>query len=156
MTRELKFKELHESEVEDIEVEEVVDTSELDLTLEKEVVSVDDVKEETAEIKTDEVKESTENLPVVEESKGKKKDKVSDELYLTSSFKPLRKRMGLGKVFKFLISLLLIVGIGFSLVFFLIIPIYNKFISSKPKAIFDNSINYVGEQIKIINDLFKI
>ena len=90
MTRELKFKELHESEVEDIEVEEVVDTSELDLTLEKEVVSVDDVKEETAEIKTDEVKESTESLPVVEESKGKKKDKVSDELYLTSSFQPLR------------------------------------------------------------------
>lgn len=142
MTRELKFKELQES----------IDTSEADrpeLVEEKiEEVFIDDLKEEKN------ILEDTDLLFDEKVSKKKKKkDVINDDIYLTASFKPFKKRIRLKKIFKVLFSLILFAALGISLTYFLIIPIYNKLQSSKPKAIFDASITYVGEQFGKIIDL---
>lgn len=160
MTRELKFKELQEAIDEDDKAEiEVEDAEDLSTTEEVEIPKAD-VTQDEVEVKKDEAKEeipSTLEVAIEEtkkvEIKEEKKDNFNDDIYLTSSFKPFKKRFRLKKVFKILFMLILLAVIGISLTYFVIIPIYNKYQASKPKAIFDASLTYVGEQLDKVVDL---
>lgn len=160
MTRELKFKELQEAIDEDEKVEiEVEDAEDLSTTEEVEIPK-EEVTPDMEEVKKEEAKEDTPRIEKVAiqetkevEIKEEKKDNINDDIYLTSSFKPFKKRFRLKKVFKVLFMLILLAAIGVSLTYFLIIPIYNKYQASKPKAIFDASLTYVGEQLDKVVDL---
>lgn len=157
MTRELKFKELQEAIDESGKIEiEVEDAEDLSDTEEVEITKVN-VTQDEVEVKEEKINEekSQSEEAIVEEIKEKeeKKDNFNDDIYLTSSFKPFKKRFRLKKVFKVLFMLILLAIICISLTFFLILPIYNKFQASKPKAIFDTSLTYVGEQLDKVVDL---
>lgn len=131
MTRELKFKELQDkideedipSSTEEIKVEKVEISNDEDITLE---LSKKELKQKAKEEKNE--------LKVMQE-----------DLYLTSSFKPLRKRFKLNKLFKFVFSLLIVVGVLGALGYFVVWPLYNKYLASKPKVIFEHAIDYVAD-----------
>ncbi len=176
MTRELKFKELQDKideEEADRIVEEAIQKSkkknskktvtselekEIDEILEVETkkgrkgkkVKVENIDEELDDLLEDkkEVKE-----PVKEEKEVKiTKVNGDDDLYLTSSFKPLKSRMKVSKVFKFLFKLIFTLALLAAFVYFIIFPIYKMVYSSKPKVIFDHSLDYVQEQFNAFID----
>lgn len=159
MTRELKFKELHESVEDDVIVDEnASDISLNEIKNDESVINEEKITEDNTvsePVNIEKINEEDE-FDLLDKKKKKKKEKINDELYLTSSFKPFRKRIGLGKVFKILFILILFGGAIAALTFFLIIPIYKKFVLSTPKAIFDTSITYIGEQLKTLNDYYSI
>lgn len=138
LTRELKFKELQEAiDSNDEKENKVKENNEISSDIETEKTN-DEVK---IELIQDEIEDTS------------KKDSFNEDIYLTSSFKPFRKRFRLRKIFKVLFSLILLIVVMFSLIYFLIIPLYNKFMDSKPKAIFDASLTYVGKQLNTIGEL---
>lgn len=176
MTRELKFKELQDKideEEADKIVEEAIKKSkrkastknvtteleqEIDQLLEVETkkrgrkakkVEIDNIEEELSDLldekKKEEVKKETKQ---VEEKEDVKITKVNteDDLYLTSSFKPLKKRMKASKIIKFIIKMIFLFAVLGAFVYFVLLPLYKMLEDSKPKAIFDNTLDYVQEQ----------
>ncbi|MBE6145029.1 MAG: hypothetical protein E7171_00245 [Firmicutes bacterium] len=176
MTRELKFKELQDKideEEADKIVEEAIKKSkrkastknvtteleqEIDQLLEVETkkrgrkakkVEVDNIEEELSDLldekKKEEVKKETKQ---VEEKEDVKITKVNteDDLYLTSSFKPLKTRMKASKIIKFIIKMIFLFAVLGAFVYFVLLPLYKMLEDSKPKAIFDNTLDYVQEQ----------
>lgn len=139
MTRELKFKELQDG----IDNEQKIENDEVVSTLDTNDELIDDepiIREVDLSLSKKEMKKQFK-----EEKKAKKK--AQEDLYLTSSFKPLRNRFRLKKVFKVLFSLIFTIGILTSVAYFLILPLYNKYLASKPRAIFEHSIDYVAEEL---------
>lgn len=131
MTRELKFKELQDK----IDEEDIVSS----VTEEVKLEEIDTPEETiTLELSKKELKQKAK-----EEKKERKA--MQEDLYLTSSFKPLRKRFKLNKLFKFIFTLLLIIGVLGALGYFVIWPLYNKYMDSKPKAIFEHAIDYIAD-----------
>lgn len=180
MTRELKFKELQEK-IDEEESEKLVEEAilkskkkadkkepselekEIDELLEVETKKVKkkkmpkvDVDQELDELlgkkkkikkKKEEVKEEKEDVKI-------SKVNVDDDLYLTTSFKPLKKRFKLRKVFKFLFKLIFAVLVLGAFVYFILLPIFKMINDSKPKAIFDSAISYVQEKMDyVLSDL---
>ena len=139
MTRELKFKELQDG----IDNEQKTENDEVVSTHDTNDELIDDepiIREVDLSLSKKEMKKQFK-----EEKKAKKK--AQEDLYLTSSFKPLRNRFRLKKVFKVLFSLIFTIGILTSVAYFLILPLYNKYLASKPRAIFEHSIDYVAEEL---------
>jgi len=68
-----------------------------------------------------------------------------DDLYLTTSFKPLKKRFRLKKVFKVIFVLIFLVCLGGAFYFFIAKPVYNKLMQMMPEEIFHSSINTVRD-----------
>lgn len=179
MTRELKFKELQEK-IDEEESEKLVeeailkskkkvskkDTSELEKEID-DLLEVETKKVKKKKISKEEVEQELEEL-LGEKKKTKKKKEVDkdekedikiskvnvdDDLYLTSSFKPFKKRFKLRKVFTFLFKLIFTVLVLGAFVYFILLPIYKMINDSKPKAIFDGAIDYVQEKIDyVFND----
>lgn len=176
MTRELKFRELQDKideEETDKIVEEAIKKSkrkantknvpseleqEIDRLIEVETkkrgrkskkVEVDNIEEELSELldekKKVEVKKETN---IVEETEDVKITKVSteDDLYLTSSFKPLKHRIKASKIIKFIVKMIFLLGVLGAFVYFILLPLYKMLEDCKPKAIFDNTLDYVQEQ----------
>lgn len=170
MTRELKFKELQDQideEEADKIVEEAIKKSkkkikkeELTTELEQEIdellevetkkrgrqrkkVELENVEEELSELLDQDKKVEVKSQDEVKITKVN----VEEDLYLTSSFKPLKHRIKAGKVFKFLFKLLFTLGVLGAFVYFVLLPLYKMLEDSKPKAIFDHSLDYVQEQI---------
>ena len=135
-TRELKFKELQEElnkenvendeELEDEEVNEVEDENEEDI--------LEDVQDGSKLSLEDDDKEFI---------KSKKKNKKDDDIYLTTSFKPFYKKFRIGKVFKFLFSVCLLVLICFGGWYYGFKPLYERYLDSKPIRIYQRAIDEV-------------
>ncbi len=70
-----------------------------------------------------------------------------DDLYLTTSFQPFRKRFKLSKLFKKIIIIILIIGIVGGIGYFGIYPLAQKYIFNTPKKVFERSIDYVSDMV---------
>ncbi len=157
MTRELKFKEIHDA----------LDAMETALNEDK---IVEDSKEDNASLEIEENNDSTKEIEIdkdeihsttdendildeVKKNKKRKKELVNEDLYLTASFKPFKKRFRFKKIFKILFSLLLTILMLGLIGFFIVKPLYEKYFESQPKAIFDASLNYIGKQANNIIDI---
>lgn len=136
MTRELKFK----------EIQDFIDNGEVE---EKEIDKVElDEKFQTFISENG----SSVNLPLVfdddVEDTIDEENKKNEDIYLTSSFKPLKSRIKVSKFFKFLFSLLFICTILCAFVYYICFPLYKKIMGSKPEMVFENTIKYVFSEIE--------
>ena len=136
MTRELKFKEIQdfidngeveEKEIDKVELDEKFQTfiSENGSSVDLPLVFDDDVEDTIDE-----------------------ENKKNEDIYLTSSFKPLKSRIKVSKFFKFLFSLLFICTILCAFVYYICFPLYKKIMGSKPEMVFENTIKYVFSEIE--------
>ena len=155
MTRELKFKDLQDK-IDEEEADRIVNEAikkskskpkkKIDDTFERELDEL--LEKETKKVKKK--KESKhEKMSVVDlndEVKVKKVD-LEDDLYLTTSFKPFRKRFKLSKLLKFLFKTLFLLALLVAFAYFVILPLFNMLNDSKPKVIFDKSLDYIQESI---------
>lgn len=162
MTRELKFKELQDridEEEADKIVQEAINKSKKKLSKQELTSELEQEIDELLEVETKKRprRRKVEVEPVEEEKEDVKITKVSTEedLYLTSSFKPLKNRIKVSKVFKTLLKLVFTVGIILAFIYFVIMPLYKMLESSKPKVIFDHTLDFIKEQsFTIIDDNF--
>ena len=109
-----------------------------------------DEKYVTRSVKYKEIQEKLDNENDEVKSKAeikREKKKREEELYLTMSLKPLRKRLTLKKSVKRVLRVVLLTVILFSFCHFIALPLYHKYLDSKPKAIIDGSIDYVFDNI---------
>ena len=169
MTRELRFKELQEK-IDDEEtnkiVEEAIAKSKkkvneqiIPMELEKEIdelleleskkqnrrkkVLLEDMEDEKVGLLND--RNSEEDITITKVS-------VDDELYLTSSFKPFRKRIKTSKVVKFFFKLLFIIALLGSFIYFVVLPLYKMLEDSRPESVFDHTLDYLQEQANLFLD----
>ena len=141
MTREIKFSEL-QKKIDALDIEEEIDNNIDDDLEDGEVTEEFDIEEKV---------EEKEDLVNTQEKKDNDKE---EDIYLTTSFKPFKKRFRISKVFKIIIIILLVSAILFSLGFFVIKPLYNKYLQSKPHAIFNKTIDVVSSSlVSFINDV---
>ena len=135
MTRELKFK----------EIQDFIDNGEVE---EKEIDKVElDEKFQTFISENG----SSVNLPLVFDDDVEDtidEEEKNEDIYLTSSFKPLKSRIKVSKFFKFLFSLLFICTIFCAFVYYICFPLYKKIMGSKPEMVFENTIKYVFSEIE--------
>lgn len=154
MTRELKFKDL-QKQIDDeyfkeIEVEETTDNGNTEEVKIKEEVIEDKTKENKfneAEIKEEKAEVKEDKNKVGQDNKN-----IDDDLYLTTSFKPLKKRFKLRKVFKVIFIILFVVLLFGCLGYFVVRPLYNKYLQSKPQAILETVIDKTSEKIVSVLD----
>ena len=167
MTRELKFKELQDKideEEADRIVAEAIRKSRKKASQKNEELTTFDEIDQLLEQEAKKKKKKKEMVPVeedvpVEEVKQEQEVSITkinheDELYLTSSFKPLRKRIKFSKVFVSILKFLFVVVVLALFVIFVILPLYNMIESSRPKSIFNNSIDYVKDTLISSVDVF--
>ena len=154
MTRELKFKDLQkqidDEYFEEIEVEETTDNGNTEEVKIKEEVIEDKSKEDKineAEIKEEKAEVKEDKNKVRQDNKN-----IDDDLYLTTSFKPLKKRFKLRKVFKVIFIILFVVLLFGCLGYFVVRPLYNKYLQSKPQAILETVIDKTSEKIVSVLD----
>lgn len=134
MTRELKFKDLQ------MKIDEEIGDS----LINEELKENDDNSDNISLSKND-------NKYCVDGQPNSKK--VDDDIYLTTSFKPFKKRFKLRKVFKIMFEFMLVIVVLLSLYFLAFLPLYNKYLSSKPQAIFNNTVDSIGNGlVKLIED----
>jgi len=173
VTRELKFSDLQKeidnsitiadaeelANLEDIdEREDITDTSEIQVEdTPDEVEAKEDTKEIVEEepvkkpikrkVKKEAVKkeekiidEPTEELIAMD---GEESDKDEDDLFLTSSMKPLKKKLKLRGIVKLLIWLI-VLGVAGVLLFFKVLqPLFYNLVNSDPRKVFENTIDMV-------------
>ena len=168
MTRELKFKELQDKideEEADRIVEEAIRKSRKKASQTNEELTTFDEIDQLLEQEAKKKKKKKDMVLVdevvpVEEVKQEQEVSITkinheDELYLTSSFKPLRKRIKFSKVFVSILKFLFVVVVLALFVIFVILPLYNMIESSRPKSIFNNSIiimhKFCTSTLKIID-----
>lgn len=151
MTRELKYKELQEELQKDytteIEVEDTVDMDNFDEDEESEESRIEETEEDKriASRLNNNRNEKTEEIEIKREaSKGQIRD---DDIYLTTSFKPPKLSFRLKKGVKGLLYFLIFFSLIGMLVFFVGLPAYNKYMDSKPKRIFDGTIDYISNKL---------
>lgn len=173
MTRELKFKELQEK-IDEEESERIIEEAikqtkmkdsdnNISSELEQEIDAL--LEMETKKSKKNkvsykrEVEEDTQEVVV----KPKKKQKVEveknpdevvinkitpdDDIYLTTSFQPLKKRFRLKKVFKIILRIFFVLLVLGAFAIFVVLPIIKMLNDSKPKVIYNASINYVRDTL---------
>lgn len=152
MTREIKFQELQkhiddtflkEIEVEDTDDEE--DTSPVDQEALKQRF-LDFVEQPNQKVE-ERVSSSVKEKEAVSEKNESSVKQIDDDIYLTTSFQPLRKKFRLKKVFKVLFLIVFFLAILAALGYFVFLPLYHKYIDSKPKMIFEHTIDYVSDEL---------
>lgn len=163
MTREIKFKDLQESMDKEAKNEEVQKTTEESISKtsikkldkDEEVAKVLKVEEEIDKIRDEENKKRKELKikEINEEVLKSSNEEIDDDIYLTTSFKPLKTRISFIKIVKkigiFMLFILVLGCVGY----FAGVPMYKKYINSRPKIIFDKTIEYVSDKmINVIND----
>lgn len=180
MTRELKFKDLQESLIEEDNKEDLTMTRELkfldkvkeatdissngedeyededEVTIDKESTLKEsaDIERELDEAIDREIEKQKElKVKDVHEEETKTSKIADDDIYLTTSFKPFKKRFRFRKVFKVLFILLILIGGIGALTYFVALPLYHKYIDSRPKMIFDHTIDYIDKEFGNVIDL---
>ena len=140
------------SEIQVEDVSDFEDTSELDVSDEDtlEIIKTTPLKkQEIVKEETDEVKiidEPTEELIAMD---GEESDKDEDDLYLTKSINPIRKKkVRLKKIFKVIIIVLIILILSLVGYFKLIKPFFSSIVNSDPRKVFENGLDYVSDEIK--------
>ncbi len=146
MTREMKFKELQEKmDIEDNSIDvHLEEENKLEEKLEKENKPKRGRPKKKVEVTNKELglkKPKVEDL--LDETKEIKKTTDIDDLYLTTSFKPLRNRFKVSKLIKVLFTLICIIGMLSAFIYFIAIPVYKMIVDGQPKAIYDSSIDYI-------------
>lgn len=155
---------LEEVEIPDIEKKKGTRRSKKEKTSlknENVIETIENLKklDDTVEKNTDDKKESfldTEDVQIEKLLKSAKKKKVSkkqvdiddsdekivpdEDIFLTASLKPIKKKFRFKKVFKIILTLLIIGLVIVSLGYFVARPIYKKYANSRPKMIFDNTL----------------
>jgi len=138
-----------EIQVEDVEV--VEDTSEI-VTINENTKEIETIsprksskkkKEDTSEVKI--IDEPTEELIATD---GEESDKDEDDLYLTRSMNPIKRKPKLKKVFKILIVLLIVLVVGLFTFFKVFRPLYWELVNSDPRKVFDKSLDNVSKELK--------
>lgn len=173
MTRELKFKELQdridEEESEKIIEEAIKQTkmkdseSSISSELEQEIDAL--LESETKKSRKKKVSSKQEDEEPIKEVKVKTKKKVKtrevndtdgvvinkitpdDDIYLTTSFQPLKKRFRLKKVFKVILRMIFVLLVLGAFSIFVVLPIIKMLNDSKPKVIYNVSINYIRDTL---------
>lgn len=164
LTREMKFKDLQDSMDQE-------DTSKSETKKEKrENTSKKTQKKEIKDEKTNDKLKIENEIEEIREAENKKRKElkikevkeektesgnkeIDDDIYLTTSFKPLRKRVSFSKIMKKAIIFIVIILVIGSVGYFVGMPIYKKYINSKPKIIFDKTVEYVSDKmINVIDD----
>lgn len=139
-TREIKFKDVQEKEP------NYEDTAPISLEEYEEITkSMKVVSNETKEEEKENV--SLEKHDDEERNSKPDEEKKDEDIYLTSSFKPFRKKFRLKKVFRVLFTLFFLVGIGFAIYFFLVKPGLEFLKNVQPIQIYYNSIDSVADYI---------
>lgn len=160
MTRELKFQELQkhidDTFLEEIEVEDtddMGDTSPVDQeAIEQKFLDFVENPSQKEETKVPSEKEEVPTTAPMDETTTSSPKKEED-IYLTTSFQPFRKRFRFKKAFKVLLTLLVLCGVLVALGYFVFLPLYHKYVDSKPKMIFDHTIDSVSEGlVRFIDD----
>jgi hypothetical protein len=174
MTRELKFKELQDR-IDEEESEKMIEeaikkskkkVSREDLTseLEQEIDELLEVENKKRGRRKKVEVDTVDEIDLLLDKKVKKHSKeestdvkvtkvgTEEDLYLTSSFKPLKKRMKAGKIFKFLFKLIFTLALFGAFIYFVLLPLYKMLEDSKPKAIFDNTIDFIHKQAEAFVD----
>ncbi len=141
------------SEIQVEDVPDSFDTNEIDVPEEDtlEIVKTHPVnerkkekKEDTKDIKI--IDEPTEELIAVD---GEESDKDEDDLYLTKSINPIRKKkVRLKKTIKILIILFILLILGLVGYFKLIKPFYLSIVNSDPRKVFENGLDYISDEAK--------
>jgi len=137
-----------EIQIEDVPDEEEVseDTLELEKPVEKPVKKTikKQKKEDTVEVKI--IDEPTEELLALD---GEESDKDEDDLYLTQSMTPIKKKFRLRGFIKFLIALVILIVIALVVFFKFIKPLYSNLVNADPRKVFENSMD---DYVKRINE----
>lgn len=180
-TRELKFRELQEK-IDDIKEEDLnkelhddfdlIDTAERKILNRKFEKIADDINDELPSIEERdkdadalEIPKEKGTMRLVAAYSKKNEDEDDDEdadrkvndddIYLTTAFKPLKKRFKLSKLFKKLIFLFFVLGILCALFYFVLKPIYGLYVNSQPHMIYNNSLDYMEAAInEKIDDIY--
>jgi len=179
MTRELKFKDLQEKidnykikkelEIEDmledsleekkqlaalIAQEKTLEIPQVECDIENKVI---DIKEESLK---DNLKEEEPDLKEISSKDLEDTSSISlrpeEELYLTTAFQPLKKRFKLKKACKVLFLNILLIGFIGLFIYFVGLPLYKLYQESKPKIIFDNTVNSLSNSLLDILDLLPL
>ncbi len=99
-------------------------------------------KEDTAEVKI--IDEPTEELLALD---GEESDKDEDDLYLTQSMTPIKKKFRLRGFVKFLIVLFILVILGLFVFFKFIRPLYSNLVNADPQKVFENSMDEYSKNV---------
>lgn len=142
-----------EKEIDDLLMEETKKSKKIK-TLNKEELDeeLSNLLDENVSPKSNRKKSKKEIVEDKDEEVKVTKVNTEDDLYLTSSFKPLKKRMKFSKVLKFIFKIIFSVALIGSFIYFVLFPIYKMIEDSKPKAIFSNTLDYVQEQVNSFLD----
>ena len=150
MTREMKFLDKVREASEAIRIENIVDGESAlkeSVLVERELDEA--VKREEAKMREMKIKEVRES-----EEKQSSSKRSEDDIYLTTSFQPFRKRFRFRKVFKVLFALLFIVCVVGAFAYFVAYPVYTKLLDSRPKIIFDRVADSVSKELSQVVDHF--
>jgi hypothetical protein len=127
-TRSLKYKDLHEK---------------------AKMTEKEEDFEKTAPISIDELEATVKSKPVKEETP------KEDDIYLTSSLKPVKKALKPKRIVKIIFIFILLALIGLLSFFFLIKPLYKWFVNSQPINVYYNTMDNVSDYlISNINEDF--
>lgn len=165
LTRELKFKELLK-ENDDISLEDLnkelnedydlTDTSERAI-IKKKFEKFTDITENSGPSIEERDEKGELIMPKVKGEKrivgaytkhdedGEVIEEQDDDIYLTTAFKPLKKRFKISKLIKILVTIIVMVALIFSVYYYFVKPVYNIYVNSKPDMIFNNTIDKVSE-----------
>ena len=119
-TRSLKYKDLHEK---------------------AKMTEKEEDFEKTAPISIDELEATVKSKPVKEETP------KEDDIYLTSSLKPVKKALKPKRIVKIIFIFILLALIGLLSFFFLIKPLYKWFVNSQPINVYYNTIDNISDYL---------
>ncbi len=157
MTREIKYKDLQDV-IDKGEEPSTLETTSKIAELKEDIAEVEDIlentdhlealekmsKEETEETKEEEKKEDSNTDVKIEQVSGKSD---MDDIYLTTSFQPFKKRFKITRLIKRVIVFILVLGLIGGIGYFGVYPLLEKYVFNTPKRIFENSIDYVVDLV---------
>ncbi len=145
MTRELKYRELQE-EIKKEEIKEIKKENSSKKIKESKNENVE-LNEEVSNKKTLKTKSNSEDNGTNKTQELKEISENDDDIYLTTSFKPPKLSFRLKKGVKKILYFLIFCSFVLMLLFFVGLPAYRKFMDSKPKMIFNGTIDFVSNKI---------
>lgn len=92
------------------------------------------------------VKKKKNSKKQIESDEDKEKSGKEEDIFLTASLKPIKKKFRFGKLFKVMLTFLIVVLALGALGYFVALPMYKKYVDSRPKMIFDNTIEKLSTE----------
>ncbi len=114
-------------------------------TTSKKVSSSSSPSRKSSQKTTEKSSKAADSTPVKIEQVSGSKD--LDDIYLTSSFKPFKKRFKVSKLIFSLIKVIIFFAILGAIGYFVAYPLYKFYLSSKPQNIFISTIDYATDRL---------